>query len=65
MAACFASLIAGALTILFAGLKLGGVTDWSWWVVPVPVFAVAGAGVVLALAVIGVAALGFVLGRQS
>lgn len=28
----------GALTILFIGLKLGGVIDWSWWWVLAPVW---------------------------
>jgi len=28
----------GALTILFIGLKLGGVIDWSWWWVLSPMW---------------------------
>lgn len=24
------------LTVVFAGLKLGGVIDWSWWLVLMP-----------------------------
>jgi hypothetical protein len=28
----------GALTILFIGLKLGGVIDWSWWWVLSPLW---------------------------
>jgi hypothetical protein len=26
----------GLLTLLFIGLKLGGVIDWSWWLVLMP-----------------------------
>lgn len=29
---------AGLLTILFVGLKLGGVIDWSWWWVLSPLW---------------------------
>lgn len=29
----------GALTILFIGLKLGDVIDWSWWWVLCPLWA--------------------------
>ena len=28
----------GALFILFTGLKLGGVIDWSWWWVTAPLW---------------------------
>lgn len=28
----------GLLTILFIGLKLGGVTSWSWWWVLSPIW---------------------------
>jgi len=28
----------GALGILFIGLKLGGVIDWSWWIVLAPLW---------------------------
>lgn len=28
----------GALAILFIGLKLGGVIDWSWWLVLSPLW---------------------------
>lgn len=28
----------GALTLLFIGLKLGGVIDWSWWWVLSPIW---------------------------
>jgi hypothetical protein len=27
------------LTLLFIGLKLGGVIDWSWWLVLLPLYA--------------------------
>lgn len=32
----------GLLTILFVGLKLGHVIDWSWWWVLSPLWIVAG-----------------------
>lgn len=28
----------GLLTILFIGLKLGGVISWSWWLVLLPLY---------------------------
>ena len=28
----------GLLTLLFIGLKLGGVIDWSWWLVLLPLY---------------------------
>lgn len=28
--------IVGLLGVLFVGLKLGGVIDWSWWYVTMP-----------------------------
>ena len=28
----------GILTVLFVGLKLGGVIDWSWWWVLSPIW---------------------------
>lgn len=40
----------GLLTILFVGLKLGHVIDWSWWWVLAPLWI----GVVLAFAVFAV-----------
>ncbi len=30
----------GLLQILFIGLKLGGVINWSWWLVLLPAFSV-------------------------
>ena len=30
------------LTILFIGLKLGNVIDWSWWLVLAPILATIG-----------------------
>lgn len=45
---------AGMLTILFIGLKLGGVISWSWWRVLSPVWI---AFVLAVIAVIGVVAL--------
>lgn len=44
---------AGALTVLFIGLKLGGVIEWSWWWVLSPMW-ISAAIVLLALAVFGV-----------
>jgi len=31
--------ITGLLGILFVGLKLGGIIDWSWWWVTLPFWA--------------------------
>lgn len=28
----------GLLGLLFIGLKLGGVIDWSWWLVTMPLY---------------------------
>jgi hypothetical protein len=44
----------GLLTILFIGLKLTGVIDWSWWWVLSPIWIVAG----LVLLAISLAAFG-------
>ena len=45
----------GALFLLFLGLKLGGVIDWSWWWVTAPLWG--GLALFLAvLAVVGVVA---------
>lgn len=30
----------GLLTILFIGLKLGGIISWSWWLVLFPLYGV-------------------------
>lgn len=48
----------GLLTILFVGLKLGGIIDWSWWWVLSPLLA--GAAIV-ALAWIAVAIVAAIL----
>ena len=40
----------GLLTILFIGLKLGGVINWSWWWVLAPLWISA----ILVVAVLGV-----------
>lgn len=37
------------LTILFIGLKLGSVIDWSWWWVLSPLWISAGVGLLLGL----------------
>lgn len=47
----------GLLTILFIALKLTGYITWSWWWVLSPLWISAIASVVIALAVVGVAAL--------
>jgi len=46
----------GALTLLFIGLKLGNVIDWSWWWVLSPLW-ISGAIVIVMLAVIAIIAL--------
>ena len=46
----------GALTILFIGLKLGKVIDWSWWWVLSPLWISIGL-VIIVLLVIGIIAL--------
>lgn len=43
----------GALTILFIGLRLGGVIDWSWWWVLSPLWVQFGLALVV-LAIAGV-----------
>jgi len=42
----------GMLTILFIGLKLGKVTDWSWWWVLSPIWISIGLAVVIAIIVV-------------
>lgn len=37
------------LTVVFAGLKLGGVIDWSWWTVFMPILIGAGLWLVVVL----------------
>lgn len=54
------SLVVGMLGILFVGLKLGGVIDWSWWWVTLPFWG-GTALYLLILAVIGVTALALYL----
>jgi hypothetical protein len=50
--------IIGLLGVLFVGLKLGGVIDWSWWYVTMPFWG----GLVI---IIGILVLigGFMVGR--
>lgn len=53
----------GALTLLFIGLKLGHVIDWSWWWVLSPLWI----GLVLALvmfAIVAVVALAAAVSRK-
>lgn len=47
--------LASLLTVLFVGLKLGHVIDWSWWWVLSPLWISAGIGLVILLAVVAVA----------
>lgn len=52
--------VLGLLGVLFVGLKLTGVIDWSWWWVTLPFWG--GLALVLGvLAVIGLVALGVAL----
>lgn len=44
----------GALTILFIGLKLGGVIDWSWWWVLSPVWIPIAVGLVVLVVGFGI-----------
>lgn len=37
----------GALTILFVGLKLGGIIQWSWWWVLSPLWISAGVAMIV------------------
>lgn len=51
---------AGALGLLFIGLKLGHVINWSWWLVTLPLWGgvalfLVGAVVVVLIALIGAA----------
>jgi len=45
----------GLLTILFIGLKLGNVIDWSWWWILSPLWIVGALGL-LALILVGIIA---------
>ena len=47
----------GMLTILFIGLKLGGVIAWSWWWILSPVWITFSAVIVLLLGALFVACL--------
>ena len=47
---------AGALTILFIGLKLGHVITWSWWWVLSPLWISFGLGLLILLVLFIVAA---------
>ena len=40
---------AGLLTILFIGLKLGGIIHWSWWWVLSPLWISVGIGIIVLL----------------
>ena len=44
----------GILTILFIGLKLGGVIAWSWWWVLAPLWAPAALGLLVFLVIVAV-----------
>ena len=43
---------AGALTLLFIGLKLGNVIAWSWWWVLSPLWISTGIAVLILLAIV-------------
>ena len=45
----------GALTILFIGLKLGNLIDWSWWWVLSPLWLPATVGIGIFLGVLSLA----------
>lgn len=45
--------LVGALGLLFIGLKLGHVINWSWWLVTLPLWG----GLALAIAVLAVVVL--------
>lgn len=47
---------AGALTLLFVGLKLGHVIDWSWWWVLSPIWISFCIAAVVMLAILGAVA---------
>ncbi len=47
--------LVGALGLLFVGLKLGGMIDWSWWWVSAP-FWMPPAGFLGFMAIVGVLA---------
>jgi hypothetical protein len=47
----------GALGVLFVGLKLGGVIDWSWWWVTAPFW---GPLALLAAVLAGIAAIALI-----
>ena len=45
-------------TLLFVGLKLGGIIDWSWWLIFAPSIAVFVIALVMALCGFGLIAYG-------
>ena len=51
--------IIGLLGVLFVGLKLGGVIDWSWWYVTMPFW-----GGLAILAGVMLLGCGFIFGRE-
>ena len=53
----------GALTLLFIGLKLGGIITWSWWLVLLPLYGVA--GVFIGMVLTGGVLVGIVHGIQA
>lgn len=40
------------LTILFIGLKLGGIISWSWWLVLMPLYLPIILGIILLLLIV-------------
>ena len=55
---------AGALTLLFIGLRLGKVIDWSWWWVLSPAWISIGLALLIALGLALVAAVGAVRDKR-
>ena len=55
----------GLLALLFIGLKLVGVIDWSWWWVTSPLWGAPVFIIVLAIAVFLVATIAELVGRKA
>lgn len=53
------------LGLLFIGLKLGGVINWSWWLVTLPIWGIASLLGVLLLALIFIAILATCANRRQ
>jgi len=55
---------AGLLGLLFIGLKLGGIINWSWWLVTLPLWAGLAFAMVLVAATIPVLLVGGLLSAK-